>query len=209
MLTVIPQKEFLELTKGIKEAGSSKTTFKWNEMLKHSKTQKSIQEYVKSTNCKFVGSGSGRHAYFLPVGAYDTEYLNAPSCFKVAWNEKGAAQNDVEVKMLDRYSEKWDCFPKLYDWDGDNNFFMLCEVGTPAIPMDDEEMIPDEEYFDDWRNFGTKYFAANKAKIEKLKTSNAILNDIGLEHTIAVSHIRGMFDFASIYHDVYLDSLDS
>ena len=135
MLTTIPWEEFTALTNGVKEDSVPTKPFRWNELMStYSNSLTRVNQYISTTNCKFIADGSARRAYFLPPGAYDKGKLEEPSCFKVAKDAgKGIAQNEAEVKnLVENSGDKYTCFPKLYDWEENSYLFMLCEVGTPV-----------------------------------------------------------------------------
>lgn len=142
MLTTIPYKDFLKLCESVHENTQSEA-FSWNEMLKHSDNLNELYNYISTTDCKLVGKGSSRTAFFLPSGASSKEKaINEPSCLKVATeSKKGPAQNKAEVKILNKYknNDKYSIFPKLFDWDHSNFYFMLCEVGAPVETMDEQK----------------------------------------------------------------------
>lgn len=157
MLTVIPEKEFLQLCEGVSEANATKSNFSWAEMLKWSNTRNRINEYMATTNTEFIGAGSSRIAYFLPQGKYGTNTLETPACFKVAKNIKGVAQNELETKNLKMFGgDEWPCFPYLYDYDSKKHLFMLCEIGTGIY-----KSTIGNKYFVQWRSFARPYYNEN------------------------------------------------
>lgn len=160
MLTTIPEEEFLQLCEGVSEANATKRNFNWTTMLKWSNTRDRINQYMSTTNTKYIGSGSSRTAYYLPQGKYGTNKLETPACFKVANNVKGVAQNKLEIKNLQTFGgEDWPCFPYLYDWDNKKNLFMLCEVGTGIY-----KSSIGTKYFTQWREFSRSYYKQNVKK---------------------------------------------
>lgn len=168
MLTTIPEEEFLGLCEGVSEANATKRNFNWTTMLKWSNTRDRINEYMSTTNTKYIGSGSSRTAYYLPQGKYGANKLATPACFKVANNVKGVAQNKLEIKNLQTFGgEDWPCFPYLYDWDNKKKLFMLCEVGT-AIHKGKIEST----YFNEWRVFSKPYYKKNINKELEKKIRN-------------------------------------
>ena len=75
---------------------------------------KSIVDYALERSKK-IGTGSSRIAF-------EVEYEGRPTILKIAKNEKGLAQNDVEVKMLsDSYIEKMELTIPIIDYDTSNN----------------------------------------------------------------------------------------
>ena len=164
MLTTIPEEEFLQLCEGVSEANATRRNFNWTTMLKWSNTRDRINQYMATTNTKFIGSGSSRTAYYLPQGKYGSNKLNTPACFKVANNIKGVAQNKLEIKNLQTFGgEDWPCFPYLYDWDNKKKLFMLCEVGTNIFKGRIEN-----NYCVQWCDFAQKYFSKkDKKKIKE------------------------------------------
>ena len=149
MLTTIPYKDFLKLQGSVHENTQSEP-FDWNEMLKHSSNLNELYNYISTTDCKLVGKGSSRTAFFLPNGE--------PSCFKVATEpKKGPAQNEAEVKVLNKHksNDKYSIFPKLFDWDHNNFYFILCEVGAPIETMDEQK---EYEFFNPVTNYVEKNY---------------------------------------------------
>lgn len=157
MLTTIPEEEFLQLCEGISEANASKRNFDWTTMLKWSNTRDRINQYMATTNTKYIGAGSSRTAYYLPQGKYGPNKLETPACFKVANNVKGVAQNKLEIKTLKTFgTDEWPCFPYLYDWDNKKKLFMLCEVGTNIYKGKIEKT-----YLNKWLDFSKPYYKKN------------------------------------------------
>ena len=128
MLTILPRDEFKELLKNpIMEDNSYQ--FSYDEMKsKYSSSYDSILKYVGGSNCKFVGEGSSRIAYFIPAGSIEID-KTAPCCFKVAKNQKGIAQNRAEYNIFKKYG-KLKCFPIVYDYDSTYDHFILTELGS-------------------------------------------------------------------------------
>ena len=158
MLTTIPEEEFLQLCEGVSEANASKRNFNWTTMLKWANTRDRINQYMETTNTKYIGSGSSRTAYYLPQGKYGQNKLETPACFKVANNVRGVAQNKLEISNLKKFGgDDWPCFPYLYDWDSKKNLFMLCEVGTPI----DKSKRIGAKYFIEWNDFSKSYVNKN------------------------------------------------
>lgn len=165
MLTTIPEEEFLQLCEGISEANASKRNFNWTTMLKWSNTRDRINQYMATTNTKYIGAGSSRTAYYLPQGKYGPNKLETPACFKVAKNVKGVAQNKLEIRNLKKFSgDEWPCFPYLYDWDSKKKLFVLCEVGTSVL-----NGKIGKAYCDDWVKFYKSYEKENSNKDFKNK----------------------------------------
>ena len=74
---------------------------------------KSIVDYALERSKK-IGTGSSRIAF-------EVEYEGRPTILKIAKNEKGLAQNEVESKMLsDGYIEKMELTIPLIDYDTTN-----------------------------------------------------------------------------------------
>lgn len=62
--------------------------------------------YLKgNADIRFVGKGSSRTSYAM----------NGGDCLKVAYNKAGIAQNYQEIKNT--FNRKYDCFPKIKDYD--------------------------------------------------------------------------------------------
>lgn len=201
MITIIPNKEFLELCEGISEANSSKRSFDWNVMLKKSSNIKNLNDYMYTTNVEFIGSGTGRIAYFLPQEKYDgLNKLETPACFKVAHNVKGIAQNKAEAKILKKYNgKKWPCFPYLYDYDKTNSLFILCEVGTPA-----QESTVEHNYFNVWSKFAKQYKLSNGILINNiLRQSEKELNNLIFPNTYSLSEfIKEFSNYIDILYNL-------
>lgn len=198
-LTLIPQKQFLELLKNkVSEANIDKKPFKWNEMLKHSINVSNLIDYMNITNCKYVGEGSSRIAFMLPSGAYGQSIINEPSCFKVAKKLAGRAQNNTEINIMLKYGKKYDCFPKLFEYDKSHKNYMLCELGAP-VKSDDDEMIFVEDYFDDWKEYYDDALKNNipdeLAEYLKLRREDFILN---------VGTYVDFLNFVTFYGTVFL-----
>lgn len=142
MLTTVPYNDFLNLCDSIHETTQNEV-FDWNEMLRHSYNLNELYNYISTTNCKLVGKGSARAAFFLPSKSHIKEkIINEPSCFKVAIEPKrGQAQNEAEIKILNKHknNNKYSIFPRLFEWDRDNFYFLLCEVGTPIKTMNEQK----------------------------------------------------------------------
>lgn len=148
-LTVIPEKDFDELVKGVHEK-SIGNAFSWEEIEKdraHT-SYKDILNYMKTTNVKKIGTGSSRTAFFLPQGSV-RDNPSVPSCFKVAKNKKGVAQNKAEIELYRTYGKKKLCFPELYESDDLNEYYIQTEVGK-KLNKNKNQL---KEYFDDWNRF--------------------------------------------------------
>lgn len=221
MLTTIPWKDFLELTKGVKE-GLIKHPFKWDEMLETaSYSYKALKTYLSQTNCKLIGEGSARTAFFLPPGSYDINTIEEPSCFKVVKNStRGPAQNKAEVVVLKKYSnsKNYSCFPKLYNWDKTNYYFMHCEVGTPIDTMETNDI---KSYFVKWNKWIEEHYPKyNRLRVfdpnDFLRALDAIFKvihyneDVGLamkatieEMTDEIHEYSGISDFLKFMFDAH------
>ena len=126
-LTVIPIEDYKSLLNGTNEA--KKLRFSWNTVEKdYSKSYKDILSYMSMTDVKLIGEGSGRTAFFLPPGDWKKD-KTTPVCFKVSKNEKGVAQNKVEIDLFTEYGKVYSCFPEMFEYDRNNKYFMLTEVG--------------------------------------------------------------------------------
>lgn len=148
-LTVIPEKDFDELVKGVHEK-SDGSNFSWEEIEKdraHT-SYKDILNYMKTTNVKKIGTGTSRIAFFLPQGSVKNN-PSVPSCFKVAKNKKGVAQNKAEIDLFRSYGEKKPCFPELYEADDVNEYYIQTEVGK-KLNKNKNQL---KEYFEDWNRF--------------------------------------------------------
>lgn len=148
-LTVIPEKDFEELVGKVNEA-SSGIAFSWEELEKDkaNTSYRDILNYMKSTNVKKIGTGSSRTAFFLPPGSVK-EDSSVPSCFKVAKNKKGVAQNEAEISLYSKYGKKKPCFPELYESDEANKYYIQTEVGR-ALNKKKTEL---KDFFSDWNDF--------------------------------------------------------
>jgi len=129
-LTVIPIEDYKKLVNGeTNEAKHMKFHFDWNIVEKdYSRSYRDILTYMSTTDVKLIGTGSGRTAFFLPPGDWKKD-KTTPVCFKVAKNEKGVAQNKVEIGLFDKYGKRYSCFPEMFEYDRNNEYYMLTEVG--------------------------------------------------------------------------------
>jgi len=147
MLTVLPYEEYKKLLdKGLSEDSKSNSSFNWNDMVSSSGKYSLILDYVSGTDCRIVGDGSSRIAFYFPPGAYGKRKIEKPSCFKVAKAEKGVAQNKAEIHYMNKYGKKYACFPELYEYDYKNYFYELCEVGSKWTT----NLLNPEEFFKEW-----------------------------------------------------------
>ena len=149
-LTVIPEKDFGELVSSVNEDNASLKPFSWDEVKQdqNSSTYRDILNYMKTTNVKKIGSGSSRIAFFLPPGSVK-DNSSAPSCFKVAKNKKGIAQNDAEISLYDQYGKNKPCFPELYEADTVHKYYIQTEVGKAV----NKKKFQLKEYFMDWNKY--------------------------------------------------------
>lgn len=194
MLTTIPEEEFLQLCEGVSEANATKRNFNWTTMLKWSNTRDRINEYMSTTNTKYIGSGSSRTAYYLPQGKYGTNKLETPACFKVANNIKGVAQNKLEIKNLQTFGgDEWPCFPYLYDWDNKKKLFMLCEVGTSV----DKGSIG-KKYFQQWSDFSRMYYWEGTGK----KLKEKIRHWLGKYNTEDIFAPSDIYDITRFFENI-------
>lgn len=69
-----------------------------------------------------IGNGSSRVVF----------QVNDQLCLKLAKNQKGVAQNQLEGEA---YKERYDCMPKVYEKD-DNDLWIVCEYVLPAKAND-------------------------------------------------------------------------
>ena len=146
-LTVIPIKEYELLTKNANEASKNKIRFSWDIVEKdYSKSYRDILSYMSMTDVKKIGSGSGRTAFFLPPGDWKKD-RSTPICFKVAKNKKGVAQNKVEIDLFSEYGKQYSCFPEMFEYDKNNQYYLLTEVGRP---LKDGELA---NYFMSWNSY--------------------------------------------------------
>lgn len=84
-----------------------------------------------------VGNGSARMVF----------QIDDSKCVKLAKNQKGIAQNEVED---DRFKQRFDIFPKIYDSD-DNGLWIECEYVLPARTSDFKNCLGFTfEKFKDW-----------------------------------------------------------
>ena len=56
----------------------------------------------------------------------------------MAKNQKGIAQNEHEAEW---YKQSLECFPKIFDYDNNNNSWIVCEYVLPAKPKDFEHCL--------------------------------------------------------------------
>lgn len=149
LIPTIPEKEFDELlTSSISEAASNR--FSYETLLKeHSSTYSEVLKYVEnSKQCKFVGTGSSRTAFYIKSGAIPQD-PSSPCCLKVAKNEAGVSQMKAEADIFKKFKKKgkeYSCFPKIFGYDETNGFSVLMEIGTEAT----KEKIA--KYFEDWNS---------------------------------------------------------
>lgn len=151
MIPLLPAKKFDELKNKLTE--SETYHFYWDDMVTNDASYEDLLKYLKNCdNVKYISEGSARVAFYLQSGAYDTSLIPQPTCLKVAKNEKGIAQNHVEIETLNRFYDKFSCFPKIYDWDGDDDKYLLMEVGKPFKEIGDERAINNytANYFNEW-----------------------------------------------------------
>lgn len=148
-LTTIPEKDFDELVRNIHEKNSG-SNFSWEEVEKDraNTSYRDILNYMKTTNVKKIGTGSSRTAFFLPEGSVKGN-PSVPSCFKVAKNKKGVAQNKAEINLFRSYGEKRACFPELYEADDVNEYYIQTEVGK-KLNKNKNQL---KDYFADWNRF--------------------------------------------------------
>lgn len=142
----IPNKEFLELAGSVEESASDKK-FSWKKLTAQ-KNYRAVLDYLSETNVKYINKGAARASFYLPAAVDDKgNEINTPCCLKVAVNEFGIDQNQSDIKAFQKFGNKFDCFPKLYSYDKNNFFYLLCELATPAIDDKDQETIDSEKYF--------------------------------------------------------------
>lgn len=79
--------------------------------------------YCKEHLGKIIGNGSSRVVF----------QINDQMCLKLAKNQKGIAQNELESEW---YKQSLNCFPKIFDYDDANNSWIVCEYVLPAKPKD-------------------------------------------------------------------------
>lgn len=128
-LTVIPIEDYRQLVGETNEEKHMKFHFDWNVVEKdYSRSYKDILTYMSITDVKMIGTGSGRTAFFLPAGDWKKD-KTAPVCFKVAKNMKGVAQNKVEIDLFNKYGKQYSCFPEMFEYDRNNQYYLLTEVG--------------------------------------------------------------------------------
>ena len=78
--------------------------------------------YCQQNLGQSIGSGSSRVVF----------QIDDQRCLKLAKNEKGIAQNEVEGEY---YKQQFDCIPKIFDKAEDDSW-MICEYVLPAKPAD-------------------------------------------------------------------------
>lgn len=147
-LAVLPIEEYESLLKGgTNEAKHMKFRFDWNVVEKdYSRSYKDILTYMSTTDVKLIGSGSGRTAFFLPSGDWKKD-KTAPVCFKVAKNNKGVAQNKVEIDLFSKYGKIYSCFPEMFEYERKNKYYILTEVGR------DPQKGELKHYFKMWNEY--------------------------------------------------------
>ena len=157
MLTTIPFDDFISLTQQLKEDFSDQA-FNWNDFLKVSSNPKVAVKYLNACNVKKLGKGSSRTAYALKHGDVSSDLVNGPCVLKIATHpSKGPAQNKAEVKLLEKYQHKMECFPKLYAYDRQNWNYVLVELGTPLdktpAKIRNEWLKPLREFFENYLDY--------------------------------------------------------
>lgn len=156
MVTVIPRKIFMELA-SIKEDKEEIFSFKdFTDKVIH---YSMVRDYLKGKPVKFVGSGSGRTAYFMPGLLCKDVSMNSPVCLKVANNIRGIEQNKGEKKIIDKYGSRTECFPEIYKYDKHGNIAMLVELGTDVLDDDFDQ------YFEELNNSFRNDFSEDTKKI--------------------------------------------
>lgn len=75
-----------------------------------------------------IGNGSSRVVF----------QIDDQKCLKLAKNQKGIAQNEHEAEW---YKQSLECFPKIFDYDNNNNSWIVCEYVLPAKPKDFEHCL--------------------------------------------------------------------
>ena len=148
MLTVLPPTEFKQLIVGLSES-SENYKFSYNDLTEnHAETYSDVIDYMHGSNCKFVGKGSSRLAFFIPPRSIQQD-RSIPCCLKVAKNKPGVAQNHAEVDIFNKYGIKTECFPELFDYDKNKYYFILTEVGERIF----DEINTLSRYFKEWNKF--------------------------------------------------------
>ena len=88
-----------------------------------------LKQYMASVSgVKYAGAGSSRIAFILDRKAQGIPGNPPGCCLKVAWNEKGVAQNLAEDKVFGKYGDL-ECFPKVFDSDPDG-MWTITEIGS-------------------------------------------------------------------------------
>ncbi len=89
-----------------------------------------------------IGNGSSRMVF----------QIDDQKCLKLAKNEKGIAQNELEGEY---YKQSFDCIPKIFEQD-DNSSWMICEYVLPAKPADFKHCLGIS--WDDFQKFITSCY---------------------------------------------------
>jgi hypothetical protein len=88
-----------------------------------------LKDYMGGVSgVRYAGAGSSRVAFILDRQAQGIPGDPPGCCLKVAWNEKGVAQNQAENWVFDKYGDL-ECFPKVYSSDPDG-MWTITEVGA-------------------------------------------------------------------------------
>lgn len=161
MVTIVPKEAFDKLN-GISEAKDAKKKFDYEDFKKEVIHYSMAKDYLKDKQIEFVGKGSGRTAYMIPVGGCEGHQDRAV-CLKIADNVKGIAQNKGEVNTIEKFGKDNACFPKLLGVDKRENISLMTELGRK---VEEKEFY---EYFAKWCDVSYKFFNKHNYSSEELK----------------------------------------
>lgn len=118
-----PSKLVMRTTEDIHRINEAKdATFSLDELSSIPNFNQKLN-YCRQHLGKAIGNGSSRIVF----------QLNDQTCLKLAKNEAGVAQNQTESEY---YKQTFECFPKIYDGDDENDTWLVCECVLPAKEQD-------------------------------------------------------------------------
>lgn len=133
--------------------------------------------YCKQHLGPTIGNGSSRVVF----------QIDDQKCLKLAKNEKGIAQNELESEY---YKQSFDCIPKVFDTDN-NNTWMVCEYVLPAKPKDFQHCVGMS--WDDFQSFiGSCYNEYDRNRFRRTYYSK--MND---------ERFYDLVENNEYFHDVY------
>lgn len=145
MVTIVPKEAFDKLN-GISEAKAAKKKFDYEDFKKEVIHYSMVKDYLKDKDIEFVGRGSGRTAYMIPVGGCE-KHQDRAVCLKVADNIKGIAQNKGEISTIEKFGKDNACFPELLGVDKAEHISLMTELGRK---VSEKEF---EQFFNVWNDY--------------------------------------------------------